>query len=69
MELLDSFHFARPWALLLIPLIIIQVIWYLRFRHASNPWQERMRPDLQQQLLARPEKQPSYLLWTILALT
>ncbi len=69
MELLDSFHFARPWALLLLPLIIIQVIWYLRFRHASNPWQERMRPDLQQQLLARPEKQPSYLLWTILALT
>ena len=67
-ELLDSFHFARPWALVLIPIVIIQVLWYLRFRHASNPWQDRMRPDLQQQLLAKPEKQPSYLLWTLLAL-
>lgn len=69
MELLDSFHFARPWALILIPVVIIQVLWYLRFRHASNPWQDRMRPDLQQQLLAKPEKQPSYLLWTIVALS
>ena len=69
MELLDSFHFARPWALLLIPLVVIQVIWYLRFRHASNPWQGLMRPDLQQQLLAKPEKQPGYLLWTLTALS
>lgn len=69
MELLDSFHFSRPWALILIPVVIIQVLWYLRFRHASNPWQDRMRPDLQQQLLAKPEKQPSYLLWTMLALS
>ncbi|OOV86661.1 VWA domain-containing protein [Oceanospirillum linum] len=69
MELLNSFHFARPWALLLIPLVVIQVIWYLRFRHASNPWQDRMRPDLQQQLLAKPEKQPGYLLWTLTALS
>jgi len=68
LELLDSFHFARPWALLFIPIVILQVLWYLRFRHASNPWQDRMRADLQQQLLAKPKKQPSYLLWTLIAL-
>lgn len=68
MELVDSFHFARPWALLLIPVLILQVLWYLRFRHASNPWQQQMRPDLQQHLLAEPAPQPRYLLWILMSL-
>lgn len=67
MELLDSFHFARPWALTLLPVILVQVAWYLHFRHTSNPWQGKMRQDLQQRLLVRPEKQPRYMLWTVTA--
>lgn len=69
MELLDTFHFARPWALFLIPIAIIQGLWYLSFRHVSNPWQDLMRPDLQQQLLIKPDKQPMYRVWMVVSLT
>ena len=69
MELLDSFHFARPWALLIIPFLLLQVLWYLKFRHSANPWQGHMRTDLQAKLLQKPKEESSYLAWIILAIT
>lgn len=69
MELLDSFHFARPWALLIIPFLLLQVLWYLKFRHSANPWQGHMRTDLQAKLLQKPKEESGYLAWIILAIT
>ncbi|MBB1485333.1 VWA domain-containing protein, partial [Oceanospirillum sediminis] len=68
MELLDSFHFARPWALILLPIILIQAFWFLKYRHSTNPWATRIRPDLQKYLLLAPEKQPGYTGWIVLAM-
>lgn len=68
MELLDSFHFARPWALILIPLLLLQVVWYLKFRHTANPWLGKMRSDLQAKLLQAPREESSYMPWIILSI-
>ena len=68
MELLDSFHFARPWALILIPVLLIQVVWYLKFRHTANPWRGRMRADLQAKLLQAPKEESNYIPWIVLSI-
>lgn len=68
MELLDSFHFARPWALILIPVLLLQVVWYLKFRHTANPWLGKMRSDLQAKLLQAPKEESSYMPWIILSI-
>lgn len=67
MELLDSFHFSRPWALLLLPILVIQSLWFLKFRHHTNPWKTQIRQDLQPYLLKQPQTRSSYLPWVWLS--
>lgn len=68
MEFIDNFHFLRPWALALIPLLVLMVFFAQRQLNSQSAWKQWIDPQLLPQMLVQDEGKQWRFPWWLAAL-